>query len=118
MPKQILISDDDAGVRESLSLILGKDYELIFTKNGQECLEYLKEAKVPELILLDIKMPKISGLEILKQIKKLNPTQKVIIVTGYKTVETATEAIKAGALDYIVKPFQKQEILNKIKLFI
>jgi DNA-binding NtrC family response regulator len=63
-------------------------------------------------------MPKVSGLELLKQIKQINPSQKVVIITGYKTVETATEAIKAGALDYIVKPFQKEEILNKIKLFI
>ncbi|MBM3248541.1 MAG: response regulator [Candidatus Omnitrophica bacterium] len=115
MPKyKILICDDELGIRESLKLILEKDYEVIETTNGKECLENLKTNPV-DLILMDIKMPKSSGIEILKEIKSINPAIKVIMVTGYKSVETATEAIKAGASDYIVKPFSSKDVLEAIQ---
>ncbi len=111
MSKKILICDDEEGIRESLKLILGDYYNLIITTDGMQCLDCLKNAEDIGLILLDIKMPKINGLDILKQIKKLCPSLPVIIVTGYKSVETATEAVKLGASGYIVKPFKSEEIL-------
>jgi YesN/AraC family two-component response regulator len=114
MKFKIMICDDELGIRESLKLILDKDYEIIEATNGKECLENLKTNPV-DLILMDIKMPKDSGLEILKKIKLINPAIKVIMVTGYKSVETATEAIKAGASDYIVKPFASKDILETVK---
>lgn len=114
MKFKIMICDDELGIRESLKLILEKDYELLEATNGRECLENLKENPV-DLILMDIKMPKDSGLEILKQIKSINPAIKVIMVTGYKSVETATDAIKAGASDYIVKPFNSKDVLDAIQ---
>ncbi len=64
---------------------------------------------------MDIKMPKTSGMEILKEIKSINPAIKVIMITGYKSVETATEAIRSGASDYIVKPFSSKDVLDAIK---
>jgi len=114
MKFKIMICDDELGIRESLKLILEKDYEIAEATNGKECLENLK-TNPTDLILMDIKMPKDSGLEILKQIKLINPAIKVIMVTGYKSVETATEAIKAGASDYIVKPFASKDILETVK---
>jgi DNA-binding NtrC family response regulator len=114
---KILICDDEEGIRESLNLILEKDYELIFAANAQECLNKLKADKRIGLLLLDIKMPKLSGLDILKDVKSLNPSLKVIIVTGYKSVETATEASHLGADDYIVKPFESEEVLEKVKMY-
>jgi DNA-binding NtrC family response regulator len=114
MKKRILIVDDELGIRESLKLILENDYDISEATNGQECLEYLKQDPV-DLVLLDIKMPKISGLDILKQIKSINPDIKVIMVTGYKSVETATKSIQTGAIDYIVKPFNSKEILEKVE---
>ena len=115
MSKKILICDDEEGIRESLKLILGDYYNLIITTDGLQCLDCLKNADDIGLTMLDIKMPKVNGLDILKQIKKLNPSLPVIIVTGYKSVETATEAVRLGASGYIVKPFKSEEILATVK---
>lgn len=115
MPKyKILLCDDEVGIRESLKLILEKDYDVLEATNGKECLESLKTNPV-DLILMDIKMPKASGLDILKQIKSIDHKIKVVMVTGYKSVETASEAIKAGASDYIVKPFASKDILETVR---
>ena len=113
--KRILICDDEVGIRESLNLILKDDYELSFCNNGSECLECLAAGQKIDLILLDIKMPELSGLDILKRIKEKSPNLKVIIITGYKSVETASEAIKSGAVDYIVKPFSSKDILKSVE---
>ncbi|MBL7129866.1 MAG: response regulator [Candidatus Omnitrophica bacterium] len=113
--KRILICDDEVGIRESLNLILKDDYDLSFCNNGQECLECLTAGQEFDLVLLDIKMPHTNGLDILKRIKEKDPGLKVIIITGYKSVETANEAIKLGAIDYIVKPFSSKEILKSVE---
>ena len=114
----ILVCDDEEGIRESFKLILEDLYTLRFATNGVEALEMLKKDATPSLMLLDIKMPKLHGMEILKQIKKLKPTLPVIIVTGYQSVEMAQEAIKNGAADYIPKPFESKQILKTISLLI
>ena len=110
----ILICDDEEGIRESFKLILDEQYNLKFATNGIEALDMLKSF-TPDLMLLDIKMPKLHGMEILKQVKKLKPKLPVIIVTGYQSVEMAQEAIKNGAADYIPKPFESKQILKAIK---
>ena len=94
----ILICDDEEGIRESFKLILEDEYQLKFAMNGLEALDILKTF-TPNLMLLDIKMPKQHGMEILKEVKKLKPSLPVIIVTGYQSVEMAQEAIKHGATD-------------------
>ncbi|MCK5013299.1 MAG: response regulator, partial [Candidatus Omnitrophica bacterium] len=106
LSKKILICDDEEGIRESLKLILGDHYDLILTDSGEQCLQCLDNDKTIGLVLLDIKMPKINGLEILRAIKEKYPELSVIIVTGYKSVETAAEASSLGASGYIVKPFK------------
>ena len=70
--------------------------------------------EVPDVIVLDVQMPKMDGIRVLKHVKKINPKIKVIIVTGYSTVGTAYRAIKTGASDYIPKPFDKNYILKAI----
>ncbi len=109
----VLICDDEEGIRESFKLILADHYDLRFAANGPEAIETLK-AFTPDAMLLDIKMPKIHGMEILKQIKKLRPKLPVIIVTGYQSVEMAQEALKNGAADYIPKPFDSNQILKAV----
>ena len=113
--KKILIVDDEEGIRESLKLILGDDYNLILTEDGEQALEVLENSKDIALVLMDIKMPKASGLEILEIISQKYPDLKVIIVTGYKPVETATEAVRLGASGYIVKPFKSNEVLATVR---
>ena len=109
----ILVCDDEEGIRESFKLILNDQYQLKFVTNGLEALDLLKNF-TPDLMLLDIKMPKLHGMEILKQVKKLKPKLPVIIVTGYQSVEMAQEALKNGAADYIPKPFASTEILKAV----
>jgi DNA-binding NtrC family response regulator len=109
----LLICDDEEGIRESFKLILSDSYDLKFATNGLEALELLKTLN-PAAMLLDIKMPKLHGMEILKQIKKLKPSLPVLIVTGYQSVEMAQEAIKNGAADYIPKPFDSKHILKAV----
>ena len=111
MSKKVLICDDEEGIRESLKLILGDHFELILCPDGGQCLEILKNSKDVGLVLLDVKMPRMNGLEVLQKIKELNPVLPVIVVTGYKSVETATEAVRLGASGYIVKPFKSDEVL-------
>ena len=117
MSKKVLIVDDELGIRESLKLILSEKYELVLTDSGEQCLDILKHAKDIGIVLLDIKMPKINGLEILKSIKNDHPALPVIMITGYKSVDTAAEAAALGAQGYIVKPFKSDEIINITKKY-
>jgi DNA-binding NtrC family response regulator len=111
--KRLLICDDEEGVRESLNLILEDSYDLDFASSGNEATEKVKNSDF-DGILLDIKMPAKDGLETLKEIKKIDPKIKVIIVTGYQSVETAVKATKLGALDYITKPFESNVVKEKV----
>ncbi len=118
MTKRILICDDEEGIRESLKLILADHYDLIISQDGTQCLECLKNSKDVGLVLMDIKMPQRNGLDIIKEIKEKYPQQKIIVITGYRSVETAAEAIRLGACGYIVKPFKSEEILATVKSII
>lgn len=111
--KKILICDDEEGVRESLNLILENDYALDFATSGNEALEKIKTQKY-DILLLDIKMPSKDGLETLAEIRKTAPLIKVIIITGYQSVETASKAVQLGAIDYITKPFESAEVKEKV----
>jgi len=107
--KSILICDDEEGIRESLKLILEKDYEVKFAGSGDEAIRKIRENPT-DMVILDIKMPKKDGLETLKELKKISPGLKVIIATGYKSTDIAQEAMRLGASDYVVKPFSRDDI--------
>ena len=94
--KKILICDDEEGIRESLKLILENDYDLIFAQNGDEAIQGMRTNRI-DITILDIKMPKKAGLETLKELMRINPASKVMIATGYKSVDIAKEAINIGA---------------------
>ena len=115
MSQKVLIVDDEEGIRESLKLILSDHYELILADSGEGALDLLKSAKDVGVVLLDIKMRKVHGLDVLKEIKAKYPKVNVIMVTGYKSVETASEAARLGASGYIVKPFKSEEILETVR---
>ena len=89
---KILICDDEEGLRESLKLVLGDHYNLVMVDSGEMALEVLSHSKEIKVMLLDIKMPQTNGLDVLQEIKKKYPHLKIIMVTGYKSVETAAEA--------------------------
>lgn len=111
----ILIVDDDKSIRYSLKRMLEADYSILTAQNGEEALAQFREG-VPDLILMDIKMPGRNGMEILKEIKSIDPKSLVILMTAYGTTETAIEAMKYGAFDYILKPFpipQMRQLVEK-----
>jgi DNA-binding NtrC family response regulator len=110
----ILIVDDDAGVRDSFETVLAKDYDLVFATQGPEALRILSARDV-NLVLLDIRMPGMDGIEVLRRIKEVNDQTEVVVVTAVKSLKTAVEAIKLGASDYITKPFDIHDILALIK---
>jgi nitrogen regulation protein NR(I) len=100
----ILIVDDDKSIRYSLKRMLEEKYSILTAQNGEEALGRVHE-KLPDLIIMDIKMPGRNGIDVLKEIKSIDPKSLVIIMTAYGTTETAIEAMKYGAFDYILKPF-------------
>ena len=104
MKPRILIADDEEGIRESLNLILGDEYDLVFARNGEETLAKLGSEPFG-LALLDIKMPKLDGLEVLKRLQGGRSSVPILVLTAYQSVELAKEAIKLGAVDYLPKPF-------------
>lgn len=111
---KILICDDSEGVRESLKLILKDEYCLFFACDGYEALK-IAESKSPDLVVLDIKMPGLNGIETFKELHKITPLIKVLFVTGYQYTEVARDAIQLGAIDYIVKPFTEQDLKNAVE---
>ena len=111
---RILVADDEEGIRESLNLILGENYDLIFANDGEETLAKVESEPI-ELILLDIKMPKLDGMEVLRRLKRNGNPTPVLVLTAYQSVELAKEAVKLGALDYLPKPFERDQILNAIR---
>ncbi len=115
MSNKILICDDEENIRESIKLILGDFYDLFLVNSGEQALYTLENNKDIKVALLDIKMPKVNGLDVLTQIKSKFPQVKIIMVTGYRCVETAAEAARLGASGYIVKPFKSEEILETVK---
>ena len=112
---RILIVDDEQIVRESLANWLKEEnYQVEAAENGPVALEKIKQAPF-QVVLLDLKMPGMDGIQVLTTLKKDFPDIEVIIMTAYGSVNTAVEAIKAGAYDYIVKPFDPEEVALLIK---
>jgi DNA-binding NtrC family response regulator len=110
----ILVADDEPGIRDSFEALLKKEYDLQFAQDGEEVLAALRRTDV-NLILLDIRMPGMNGIDVLRRIREANDTTDVIVVTAVKSLKTAVEAIKLGAFDYVTKPFDIHEILALIK---
>ena len=102
---RILVVDDELGPREALRMILRDDYDVVTASNGNRALEYLDSAEF-DLVILDIRMPDISGIDLLAKVKKKAPETEVVMITAYASVDTATNALRNGALDYLIKPFE------------
>ena len=107
----ILVVDDEYGVRQSFNMILKDQYGVLVAENGQEALDIFTKNSI-DLILLDIRLPDINGLDLLEKIKSIDPNTEVVMVTAVKEITTAVKAIKLGAYDYLVKPFIVEDIIN------
>lgn len=115
LKEKILVVDDEQSMREFLEIMLKKeDYRVSLASNGEEVLKLI-EKDIFDLVLLDIRMPKMDGIAVLKKIKALSPETIVIMITAYASADTAIKAMKEGAYDYITKPFKIEEIKLIIK---
>ncbi|MDD5772453.1 MAG: response regulator [bacterium] len=110
----VLIVDDELGARESLRQVLKNTYNVALAINGKDALVKLYRDEY-DLITLDLRMPEMDGITTLKAIKTYNPNVEVIVVTGFGTLDTAKEAIRYGAFDYISKPFDVEEVNRVVK---
>ena len=116
MPKsRVLVIDDEAAIRDSLRMTLEYEgYEFFGAATGQEGLA-LAEREAPDLVLLDVKMPGMDGIEVLERLRNMNDAVPVIVVSGHGTIQTAVEATKKGAFDFIEKPFASERVLVSLR---
>src|ERR1700692_1499618 len=115
MPHSILIVDDEQGIRESLiSILIEEGYESTAVSSGEECLALLDRRSV-DLVLLDVWLDGIDGLETLERMRKSGMDPMVVMISGHATTETAVRATKLGAFDFIVKPLSLEKVILVIK---
>ncbi len=117
MKRKILIVDDERSILEWMKIALEDKYDVLTTQDGRSALNIIKEEN-PLLIITDIKMPGISGFEILEEVKKINFNIPVIIITAYASLDSAIEAFRKGASDYMVKPFSEEELIYRIEKYL
>jgi signal transduction histidine kinase len=110
----ILVVDDEMGPRESLKMILNPHYNVYTADRGAQAVEILKQHPV-DLVTLDLKMPGVSGINVLERVKQHDPDIEAIIITGYGSLDTAIEGLRLGAFDYISKPFDVNHILSLVR---
>ena len=112
---RILVVDDEPSMREMLRIVLQRDrYDVVVAKNGTEAIERLKVEPF-DMLLSDIRMPDLSGVDVLRAAKKINPDIVAFMMTAFASTDTAVEAMRLGALDYFTKPFSMDELRLKIR---
>ncbi|HEU0204165.1 MAG TPA: response regulator, partial [Burkholderiaceae bacterium] len=109
MSNKILIVDDEDIVVRSCTRILGNSYEIDSASDGRTALEKIADGAY-DIVILDIMMPGMSGIEVLQQVKESRPEIDVIMITGLSEIETAVRAMKLGAFDYLPKPFDPDQL--------
>src|SRR5882672_5048724 len=112
---RILLIEDDENIASSLQLVLGNEgYEVVVNKRGDDGLA-LAQKESFDLVLTDLKLPGLNGLELIRQLHSTQPRLPIILMTAHGTSETAIEATKFGAYDYLVKPFEMDELLEVVE---
>lgn len=127
--RTLLIVDDDEGPREAMAIVFRDGYNVLLAENGFRALDLARE-QVVDVVILDIRMADLSGIEVLSQIKKIDPAIEVIMLTAYETIETARQALRLGACDYLSKPLdlatmraavanamERRAVSNEIQLY-
>jgi two-component system response regulator PilR (NtrC family) len=115
MAESILVVDDEEIIRDSLVFVLKKEgYRITEAPNGKVALEFLKESSF-DVVVTDLEMPEMKGLELLEEISRRSPETMVMIITAYGSIESAIAALRKGAVDYILKPVDFDELLLKIR---
>jgi len=111
----VLVIDDEESIREGCRQLLEyQGYRVAVVSDGEWGLRLVEQTR-PDLVLVDLRMPGMDGLEVLRRIRRTAPGIATIIITGYAAVESATEAMRLGACDYIGKPFDEKELLAAVE---
>src|SRR5688500_925561 len=111
MKPRILVVDDEAAIRDSLRMILEyEDYQCVGAASGQEAVAIVQRDR-PDLVMLDIKMPGMDGLEVLRKLHAQDETLPIVMISGHGTTSTAVEAIRSGAIDFLDKPLSSERVI-------
>jgi DNA-binding NtrC family response regulator len=114
-PPLVMLVDDEAPFVETMTKRLGKrDLKVISAFSGQEALEILDDQQNVDVVILDVKMPGMDGIETLKQMKSAYPLIEVVMLTAHATVESAIEGMRYGAFDYLMKPCDMKQLMGKV----
>ena len=115
LAKVLLVDDESEFVAGLTQRLTQRNCSVTFAHSGKEALAQLEEDKDTEVVILDVKMPGLDGIETLKLIKEKWPLVEVIMLTGHSTIDSAINAIKLGAYDYILKPIEMEDLVSKIE---
>ncbi len=113
MQNILLIDDDEIQLQLQRSLLMHEGYNVYATADGPQGIGIFKRTRM-DLVLLDLGLPSMSGIEVLKELRRLDPAAKVIVITGYPSVESSVVALRAGAWDYVQKPVNIPVLLKKV----
>jgi two-component system nitrogen regulation response regulator NtrX len=115
MKSRVLVIDDEAAIRDSLRMILEyEDYQFVGAASGQEALDMVRRER-PDIVLLDIKMPGMDGMEVLRKLRAFDETLPVVMISGHGTTATAVEAIRSGAIDFLDKPLGSERVIVTLR---
>ena len=115
MVEKILVVDDDASLRRVLEYNLSKEgYAVLTADSGEKALAMLDAERV-DVLITDIKMPGMDGMDLLRRVRQTSPETQVIVITAFGTIEMAVEAMKAGAFEYVTKPFNRDELALAVR---
>ena len=118
--KNLLLIDDESAIAIIIQIQFGKDYTINIVKNGLDAVKWLLAGNLPDLIILDLNMPEMNGLEFLKEVRKYNFFKKIpmIVLSGEDSSIKRIEAFKSGANDYLTKPFNPVELRIRMERFL
>src|SRR5919204_2100529 len=108
-PPRVLVVDDEEGPREAIRMILKPYYQVHIAGTGEEVLSSLGTLR-PDVIFMDVKMPRLDGVQLLERVKAVDPLVEVVMITAYASLDTVQRAMRLGAMDYLVKPFAPKEL--------
>ncbi|WPJ95518.1 ATP-binding protein [Coraliomargarita algicola] len=112
--KRLLVVDDEEGPRQSLNMIFGDDYDVTIATSGEEAIEFSRDRSF-HVVVTDIRMRGVSGIDVLREVKRIDPHTEVVVLTAYETLETARQAISLGASEYLKKPFDLDHIQTVVE---